>query len=49
MIEGCTREGYLRGHADGMADKPLKDKEFKLSRASRLTLKSKLEQHVKTR
>lgn len=49
MVEATAIEAYRRGHTDGGTSKPLNLDVFKLSKGARLTLKTKLEQHVKTR
>lgn len=47
-IEHVMQEAYLRGRADAEAQKPVpEDAKFKLSKASRLTIKTNIDKALK--
>jgi len=49
IVEHVAKEAYGLGHADGMAGKPLKDKGFSPSKATRLRLKTEMKKHAERR
>jgi hypothetical protein len=49
LIEAVAREAYLRGHGEGDAGHPPSVERFKMGKGSRLTLKTTLEKHTKSR
>ena len=49
VLERVAREAYLMGHRDGTEKKPVREQGFAMTKASKLTLKTSLEKHLKTR
>jgi hypothetical protein len=48
-LEETAKQAYLMGHRDAKAGKPERDSGFKMSRATRLTVKTALEKQLKSR
>lgn len=49
VLEKVARDSYLMGYRDATEKKPEREQGFALSKASRLTLKTALEKHLKSR
>ncbi|MBT9153368.1 MAG: hypothetical protein DDT39_00025 [Firmicutes bacterium] len=49
VLERVAREAYLVGRRDAEEKKPVREQAFKLSQANKLTIKTALEKHTKTR
>lgn len=47
VLEDASKLAYERGHADGSSGKPLEGKEFKLSKAHKLLIKSEMSKYLK--
>ena len=49
MLEKVSAQAYALGHADGIAQKPLKTSGFAMNKTSLLTLKTNLKKHSEIR
>lgn len=49
VLEHVARESYLMGYRDAEQKKTVREQGFKLGRASKLTIKTALEKHLKNR
>ena len=49
LLEQVSEQMYKRGHADGMAKKPLTDQSFAVGKNNRLLIKTNLEKLTKRR
>jgi hypothetical protein len=49
LLEVTAREAYKLGYADAEAKKPMREQGFTPSRATKLTLQTKLKKHVESR